>query len=56
MALVAAGLRNKQVAGEPATTARTIKFHRARIVQKMQAESFADLVRMAEKLGAVVRR
>ena len=56
MALVAVGLRNKQVAGEPATTARTIKFHRARIVQKMQAESFADLVRMAEKLGAVLRR
>ena len=56
MALVAAGLLNKQVAGELATTERTIKFHRAHIMQKMHAESLADLVRMAEKLGAVVRR
>jgi FixJ family two-component response regulator len=49
--LVAAGLLNKQVAGELATTERTIKFHRAHIMQKMHAESLADLVRMAEKLG-----
>jgi FixJ family two-component response regulator len=51
MPLVAAGLLNKQVAGELATTERTIKFHRAHIMQKMHAESLADLVRMAEKLG-----
>jgi FixJ family two-component response regulator len=51
MALVAAGLLNKQVAGELATTERTIKFHRAHIMQKMRAESLPDLVRMAEKLG-----
>jgi len=56
MVLVAAGLLNKQVAGELATTERTIKFHRAHIMQKMHAESLADLVRMAEKLGAVIRR
>ena len=51
MALVATGLLNKQVAGELATTERTIKFHRAHIMQKMRAESIADLVRMTEKLG-----
>ena len=51
MALVVAGLLNKQVASELATTERTIKFHRAHIMQKMHAESLADLVRMAEKLG-----
>src|SRR6267142_1351195 len=51
MALVVAGLLNKQVAGELATTERTIKFHRAHIMQKMKAESLADLVRMVEKLG-----
>ena len=50
MPLVAAGLLNKQVAGELATTERTIKFHRAHIMQKMGAESLADLVRMVEKL------
>jgi len=54
--LVAAGLLNKQVAGELATTERTIKFHRAHIMQKMRAESLADLVRMTEKLGLSSQR
>ena len=52
MPLIASGMLNKQVAGELATTERTIKFHRAHIMQKMKAESLADLVRMVEKLGA----
>lgn len=52
MALVVAGQLNKQVAGELSTTERTIKFHRAHIMRKMGVESLADLVRMAEKLGA----
>jgi FixJ family two-component response regulator len=51
MTLVVTGMLNKQVAGQLATTERTIKFHRANIMQKMQVESLADLVRIAEKLG-----
>ncbi len=51
MPLITSGMLNKQVAGELATTERTIKFHRAHIMQKMKAESLADLVRMVEKLG-----
>jgi len=51
MALVVAGQLNKQAASELSTTERTIKFHRAHIMEKMGAESLADLVRMAERLG-----
>jgi FixJ family two-component response regulator len=51
MALVVAGLLNKQIAGELATSERTIKFHRAHIMEKMEAESLAELVRMAGQLG-----
>jgi FixJ family two-component response regulator len=50
-ALLVSGLLNKQIAGELVTTERTIKFHRAHVMQKMQAESVADLVKMAQKLG-----
>jgi FixJ family two-component response regulator len=52
MPLVTAGLLNKQVADKLATTEGTIKFHRAHIMQKMRAESLADLIRMCEKVGA----
>jgi FixJ family two-component response regulator len=51
LALLVRGLLNKQIAGELATTERTIKFHRANIMRKMQAESVADLVKMSQKLG-----
>jgi RNA polymerase sigma factor (sigma-70 family) len=49
--LVVSGLLNKQVAAELGTSEKTIKVHRARVMQKMQADSLADLVRMAEKAG-----
>jgi FixJ family two-component response regulator len=42
---------NKQVAHQLGTTEKTIKVHRARVMQKMGAQSLADLVRFAEKLG-----
>jgi FixJ family two-component response regulator len=51
MSLVAAGQLNKQIAGVLATSERTIKFHRAHIMQKMEAESLAELVQMAGQLG-----
>jgi len=53
MALVVAGHLNKQIASEVATTERTIKFHRAHVMEKMEAESVAELVRMAGQLGLV---
>ncbi|HXJ34593.1 MAG TPA: response regulator [Candidatus Eisenbacteria bacterium] len=51
MALVIAGRPNKQIASELATTERTVKFHRAHVMEKMEADSVADLVRMAGQLG-----
>jgi len=49
-ALVVTGSLNKQIALELGTTERTVKAHRGQMVQKMQADSVADLVRMADKL------
>ena len=50
-ALVTSGSLNKQIAQQLGTSERTIKAHRAQVVLKMHADSVADLVRMAEKLG-----
>ena len=49
--LVVSGLLNKQVAFDLGITEKTVKVHRARVMQKMGAQSLADLVRFAEKLG-----
>jgi FixJ family two-component response regulator len=51
MALVVNGLLNKQVAAALGTSEKTVKVHRARVMQKMQATSLATLVRMADTVG-----
>ena len=51
MGLVVMGLLNKQIAGTLGTSEKTIKVHRARVMEKMQAVSLAELVRMADTVG-----
>jgi FixJ family two-component response regulator len=51
MGLVTAGLMNKQVAAHLGVSEITVKIHRGNLMRKMQAQSLADLVRMAEALG-----
>ncbi|HKD69851.1 MAG TPA: response regulator [Candidatus Binataceae bacterium] len=50
-ALVAGGLLNKQIGFDLGVAERTIKVHRRRVMDKMQATSVAELVRMADRLG-----
>ncbi len=50
MALVVSGLLNKQVGGELGISEITVKAHRGQVMQKMKANSLADLVRMATEL------
>jgi DNA-binding CsgD family transcriptional regulator len=51
MVLVASGLLNKQVGGELGISEITVKAHRGQVMQKMKANSFADLVNKAARLG-----
>ena len=50
-ALVTTGLLNKQIASDLGLAERTVKVHRARAMEKMEAASLAELVRMAQLLG-----
>jgi len=49
--LVVSGMLNKQIAFDLGMSEKTVKVHRARVMDKMKAKSLADLVRMAEKFG-----
>ena len=53
---VISGLLNKQIAAEIGTAEATVKVHRSQLMHKMGAESLADLVRMAEKIGIPVKK
>jgi RNA polymerase sigma factor (sigma-70 family) len=50
ISMVVSGMLNKQIAGELGTAENTVKVHRSRAMEKMNAQSFADLVRMIEKI------
>ncbi len=50
--LVASGLLNKQIGAELGTSELTVKTHRGRVMEKMGADSLADLVKMSEKLSS----
>ena len=46
---------NKQVAGELGIVEKTVKVHRARVMEKMQAGSLAELVRLADRAGIIAK-
>ena len=59
VALVVSGMLNKQIAAQIGTAENTVKVHRSRAMEKMQAQSLADLVKMVERLrvpGVTIRK
>jgi FixJ family two-component response regulator len=53
MALVVSGMVNKQIASEIGASEATVKIHRGNVMQKMQAGSLIELVRIADKLKPI---
>jgi FixJ family two-component response regulator len=56
MTLVVSGMLNKQIAAEIGASEATVKIHRGHVMQKMEARSLVDLVRMADKLKLSPRK
>jgi len=54
-ALVVTGMLNKQIAAELGIVEKTVKVHRARVMEKMRAGSLAELVRLADRAGVISR-
>jgi len=52
-ALVVTGMLNKQIAAALGIGEKTVKVHRARVMEKMRAESVAELVRLADRIGVI---
>ena len=55
-ALVVTGMLNKQISSELGVGEKTVKVHRARVMEKMQAGSVAALVRLADATGIIVTK
>jgi RNA polymerase sigma factor (sigma-70 family) len=56
ISMVALGMLNKQIAAELGTAENTVKVHRSRAMEKMHAQSLADLVKMMEKLKGRLKK
>jgi FixJ family two-component response regulator len=54
ISLVVSGMLNKQIADQLGTAENTVKVHRSRAMEKMQAQSVAELVKMIDKLESSV--